>query len=300
MLKLIESIFLKKNIMIKNVSSSNNVELKAHSDNSVLPDSSVDVLAQTLNIMEQLVGWLVSAGIGHKDFSNALRRVFYNQAIKELENINQKKTDSLISLLSGLDRRDVKSIRENNGTHKVIKSTQIDTTISVPARVIGLWIHLKLPEKIPFTDDIFSFEQLVKEISTEKHPRSILSELIRLKLVEEDNDYVTLNIKSFTPSNEEKESRVLFSSNVSDHIAASLQNLTNKNDFFLEQAVFADELSEHSINILKNYSKELWEEMSVKILDKAIECAHQDKGIKGSNKRFKLGVYQFDNVYINE
>lgn len=286
--------------MTKNVFSSNNIEVKNHSENSMLPDTSADVLAQSLNIMDKLVGWLVSAGIGHKDFSNALRSIFYNQAIKELEIINQKKTDSLISLLSGLDRRDVKNFRENNGSHKIIESPQIDTTISVPARVIGLWIHLKLPERIPFTNDNWSFEKLVKEISTEKHPRSILSELIRLKLVEEEDDYIYLNIKSFTPSNEEKESRILFSSNISDHIAASLQNLTNKNDFFLEQAVFADELSEHSINILKNYSKELWEEMSVKILDKAIECVNQDKGIKGSDKRFKLGIYQFDNLYTNE
>ena len=129
------------------------VRMKLEIENSKLPDTSANTLNHVLNIMDKLVAWLVSSGVGHNDFSNALRKTFYNQAIKELEKISQKKTDSLISLLSGLDRRDVRALRDKNGEHKTIKDAGIETTISVPARVVGLWIHLNLPERIPFSHE---------------------------------------------------------------------------------------------------------------------------------------------------
>lgn len=276
------------------------VPMKVEVENSKLPDTSADTLNHVLNIMDKLVAWLVSSGIGHNDFSNALRKTFYNQAIKELEKIRQKKTDSLISLLSGLDRRDVRALRDKNREHKLIKNAGIETTISVPARVIGLWIHLKLPDSIPFTNEEQSFEKLVKEISSEKHPRSILLELIRLGLVSEEGNFVRFNSNSFTPSKKENEIKTIFSSNIHDHLAVGLKNLESEKDFFLEQAVFAEDLTEESIKILKEYSKELWNEMSVKILNKAIECSQRDHDKSDANKRFKLGVYQYDNVYIDK
>lgn len=276
------------------------VSMKIEIENSKLPDTSADTLNHVLNIMDKLVTWLVSSGVGHNDFSNALRKIFYNQAIRELEKIHQKKTDSLISLLSGLDRRDVRALRDKNGEHKIIKHAGIETTISVPARVIGLWIHLNLPERLPFSHEEQSFEKLVKEISSEKHPRSILLELIRLGLVTEEDNFVRFNSNSFTPSKKENEIKTIFSSNIHDHLSVGLKNLDSERDFFLEQAVFAEELSEESIKILKEYSKELWSEMSVKILNKAIECSKNDHSKSDANKRFKLGVYQYDNVYLDK
>lgn len=276
------------------------VSMKIEIENSKLPDTSADTLNHVLKIMDKLVEWLISSGIGHNDFTTALRKTFYNQAIKELERIHQKKTDSLISLLSGLDRRDVRALRDKNGEHKIIENTVIENTISVPARVIGLWIHLNLPEKIPFSHESQSFEKLVKEISSEKHPRSILVELIRLGLVTEEENFVRFNSNSFTPSKKENEIKTIFSSNIQDHLSVGLKNLGSENDFFLEQAVFAEELSDESIKILKEYSKELWTEMSVKVLNKAIECSKNDHQKSSANKRFKLGVYQYDDVYIDK
>lgn len=276
------------------------VHINAGSENSKLPDISVDTLNHVLNIMDKLVEWLISSGVGHNDFTTALRKTFYNQAIKELEKIHQKKTDSLISLLSGLDRRDVRALRNKNGEHKIIENTVIENTISVPARVIGLWIHLNLPEKIPFSHESQSFEKLVKEISSEKHPRSILLELIRLGLVTEEENFVRFNSNSFTPSKKENEIKTIFSSNIQDHLSVGLKNLHSERDFFLEQAVFAEELSDESIKILKEYSNELWNEMSVRILNKAIDCSKNDHQKGDANKRFKLGVYQYDDVYIDK
>ena len=50
-------------------------------------------LEHVLNIMPKLIYWLIKSGVGYTEFSAALRPVFYNESIKELERIQQKKTD---------------------------------------------------------------------------------------------------------------------------------------------------------------------------------------------------------------
>lgn len=85
--------------------------------------------------------WLVKSGIGYAEFSMALRSLFYNEALKELEHLNQKKTDSSISLLSGLNRRDVSALRSGKRRRYRLIQAYTDTLpISVPARDVALWV----------------------------------------------------------------------------------------------------------------------------------------------------------------
>lgn len=99
-------------------------------------------LKNVTNITQFLATWLIKNGIGYSDYVSSQKIVFYNAAILELERLNQKKTDSTISLLSGLNRRDVVQFRLNQGNeHKYIESLQLNPLASVPARVISLWIE---------------------------------------------------------------------------------------------------------------------------------------------------------------
>lgn len=260
-----------------------------------LQNSNSETLHHVLKIMESMVAWLIQSGIGYNEFSAALKPVFFNQAIKELETLQQKKTDSSLSLLSGLNRRDISSLRQHYGEHIHIRAITNDLlATSVPARVIGLWLSSKLPYSIPFSE----FEDLVSSISSEKHPRSILSELKRLRLASENENIVILNTNSYTPSPETKEAKELLTSNVRDHLNAGLQNVVSNQDLFLEQAVFADELTEKSIQSLKQLSHELWQDYSLKILSKAAECCKEDEGRRDAVNFFKLGIYQFDNFTL--
>ncbi|KAA8731339.1 hypothetical protein F4V57_13590 [Acinetobacter qingfengensis] len=258
--------------------------------------SSKETLVHVERLMQEVVSWLVKSGIGYTEFSALLRYLFYNEALKEIQNLGQKRTDSAISLLSGLNRRDVSAFRQKYGEHQLIETEKDITLLSVPARVVGLWIHKNLPHRLPINDHELSFENLVKEISTEKHPRSILSELKRLEIVFEEQNEVILNIQSFTPSPELDETKDVFSTNISDHLAAGIHNILKKDNRYLEQAIFANELTEKSILQLKVLSHNLWEEASKKILTKAIECSKEDEGRKDADQRFTFGVYQYDKI----
>ncbi len=57
---------------------------------NVLSHDTETTLEHVVNIMPQLVHWLIKSGVGYSEFTTALKALFYNEAIKELENIKQK------------------------------------------------------------------------------------------------------------------------------------------------------------------------------------------------------------------
>lgn len=263
------------------------------SEDTILSHDTETTLEHVVSIMPQLIHWLIKSGIGYNEFSTALKALFYNEAIKELDVIKQKKTDSAISLLSGLNRRDVRSFCQLYGEYQLVNQFDLQLPISVPARVVGMWINQKLPQQIPFQGDQSSFESLVKQISSEKHPKSILLELKRLGIVIEDEDSIILQNSSFTPDPQADESKQLFTQNISDHLSAGISNLT-KNSNFLEQAIVADELSQESVEKLNQLSVDLWNLMSKAVISAAIDYCKLDENDSAANKRFRLGIYQYD------
>ena len=83
-------------------------------------NDATSTLESVMGIMQELTSWLVKSGVGYTEFSTALKPLFYNEAIRESEYINQKKTDSSLSLLSGLHRRDVSAYRQENNGHYLL------------------------------------------------------------------------------------------------------------------------------------------------------------------------------------
>ena len=261
-----------------------------------MPDSNLpksDIAKKNvLKIMQPLVTWLIKSGVGFSEFSQLLKTVFFIQSIKELEILNQKNTDSSISLLAGLNRRDVSDLKKTSPE----KNSSITTSSNISARIITLWIQKQWSKQISVSGQEVSFETLAKEVSQDKHPRAILSELQRLGLVTEIADTVILHTDSFTPSNSLSHSQNLLAQATSDHISSGISNIFITPNLFLEQSLHADELTEESIQELKNYSNDLWKELSQKMLDKALECTKKDEGKKNAQHRFSLGIYQFNEI----
>ncbi|WP_278493970.1 DUF6502 family protein [Acinetobacter gyllenbergii] len=258
----------------------------------VIPQDAETTLDSIYPMMQQIARWLIHSGVGYTDFVAALKPIFYEQALVELERIKQNKTDSAVSLLSGLHRKDVSAFRQQ------ANQTATETpnfAISVPARVIARWIALDLPHQIPVSGEENSFEALVKHISTEKHPRSILFELQRLGVVVQIDQEVVLQQHSFTPDNQMQESKALFSANLSDHLAAGIDNFISEKPFtHLEQAVHAEKLTAQSVEALRQLSIELWQDMAKQLLNAAIQHCDQDQEKDDAHYQFRFGVYQYD------
>ncbi|ENX62031.1 MULTISPECIES: DUF6502 family protein [Acinetobacter] len=258
----------------------------------VIPQDAETTLDSIYPMMQHIARWLIHSGVGYTDFVAALKPIFYEQALVELERIKQNKTDSAVSLLSGLHRKDVSAFRQQ--ANQVTNETP-NFAISVPARVIARWIALDLPHQIPVSGEENSFEALVKHISTEKHPRSILFELQRLGVVVQIDQEVVLQQHSFTPDNQMQESKALFSANLSDHLAAGIDNFISEKPFtHLEQAVHAEKLTAQSVEALRQLSITLWQDMAKQLLNAAIQHCDQDQEKDDAHYQFRFGVYQYD------
>lgn len=253
-------------------------------------------LKQVLGLMDYLSQWLIRSGVGYTEFTAALKPVFYMQALAELERIDQKPTISAISLLSGLHRKDVTAFKQTEQVGQPLHEAQISEPVSVPSRVIGLWLVEGWGDQLPFySEHGNSFEMLVKRVSTERHPRSVLNELIRLGIVVEQDEHILLQKGQFIPDASLQEARKILSDNVQSHLAAGLHNVLQQDQHnYLEQAIYADELTQESIQLLQNYSLELWQEYSIKLLKLASERCALDEGKAEATKAFRFGVYQHD------
>ena len=104
---------------------------------------------------------------------------------------------------------------------------------------------------------------------------------------------MVLKSLSYTPDSNVDEIEQLFTQNISDHLSAGINNLKHNKDF-LEQAIFADELTQESVLKLNKLSSDLWGIMSKSILSAAIDYTKNDEGLPNANKRFRIGVYQYD------
>ncbi|NNP68158.1 DUF6502 family protein [Acinetobacter sp. Ac_5812] len=258
----------------------------------VIPQDAETTLDSIYPMMQHIARWLIHSGVGYTDFVAALKPIFYEQALVELERIKQNKTDSAVSLLSGLHRKDVSAFRQQANQ---VTNEAPNFAISVPARVIARWIALDLPHQIPVSGEENSFEALVKHISTEKHPRSILFELQRLGVVVQIDQEVVLQQHSFTPDNQMQESKALFSANLSDHLAAGIDNFISEKPFtHLEQAVHAEKLTAQSVEALRQLSITLWQDMAKQLLNAAIQHCDQDQEKDDAHYQFRFGVYQYD------
>ena len=74
------------------------------------------VLGVALRVMAPLVRWLLRSGVGYTEFSAALKPVFLAEAQLESERTGGKQTDSALSLLSGLHRKDIRKAAQDAAT----------------------------------------------------------------------------------------------------------------------------------------------------------------------------------------
>lgn len=238
-------------------------------------------------LMAPIALWLIKSGVGYKDFDNSIKRIFYEQAIKESKKHGYKITDSSLSLLAGLNRRDIIFFKEHP---TISENTQ---TMSISSRIITLWVQKKWKTTIPITGENISFEKLSKEISQDTHPKTVLLELERLGLIKIDNHNAVLLSESFTPSKDSDKCQPLLSRAVTDHINSGLVNIFNTPNSHLQQALYVDSLSKESVKELAATSEKLWKNMSSELLDKAVELSNKDIENDDADYRFTLGIYEY-------
>jgi len=230
-----------------------------------------------------------------------LKRVFVEVAERDFRLDNKASTDSRISLLTGVHRKDVKRLRELPHAE-----ANLPPKVSLSAQVVATWITgpqwltpSGQPRPLPRLAHgaEHSFEALVSSISQDIRPRSILDEWLRLGVVAvNDADEVVLLSNAFVPKEGMEEKLAYYGHNLGDHAAAAADNVLATSSPWFERSVHHDSLSEAQVEQLRARASELGMQvltglhsMAEKSTDEAVA-----QGAPGNNqltKRFTCGVY---------
>lgn len=224
------------------------------------PSRSTIVLAAVLRLLKPVVRLLLRHGVAYPAFAAALKQVFLDAAVDELRSTGQKQTDSAVSLLSGVHRRDVRTLARGPAAEPSTEEEPKNLASEVVARWLSALDYLDeegLPKALPRYGDAPSFDSLVKAVSHDIRPRAILAELERLGIAGKTGSQVHLLAPGFVPRQGFAELVGLLRDNVHDHLAAATLNLDGQHNF-LEQAVFVDELTAESAHLLHAVSAKAW------------------------------------------
>ena len=250
---------------------------------------------EMLAIVQPLVMWMSRTGIGYTEFATALKPLFWKMAMMELERLERKPSDSAVSLLSGLHRKEVRTYREelNMDALQVQQKREHWGKPSAASQVVTRWLSLGLGEEIAYSGAQTSFESLAQSVSKDFHPRSVLMEMVRLGVAQDLGQHVRLLKASFSPDAKNKEASQMLAVSVADHLSAGIHNLLSPDaSKFLEQSVFADGLSAQSIEHLNAMARELWAQALKQIVQAATQMVQEDAGCVQPH-RFRLGLFTF-------
>ncbi len=261
-------------------------------------DRATLVLDCLLRTLRPAVRLLLRSGVTYPVFAAALKRVFLEAAQHELGETGMARTDSALTLLSGVHRRDVRTILRQPAA----ADQSTSTPLSLATQVVARWLHDARfldaddqPRALDRGPGEGSFDDLVARVSRDVRPRAMLDELKRLGVAEEGEKDVRLLASGFAPRQGLAEMSELFADNLHDHLAASSANLLGRGNY-LEQSVFVDQITAASADQLHKASAQAWKTAFKQVMGKAqarfdADAVHAPADERRHRARF--GVYFF-------
>ncbi len=255
------------------------------------------VLDACLRLMRPIVRLAIVYGVKHPQLAGLLRRLMIEESIGLWKNNGVLHPNvSQLSITSGLNRKLVTT--QVRGKAESLSVTET----SLASRVFTHWMHLAHSQpqykSLPViaSADVLSFEAMVKKlISNEVHHKTIAVELLRLGLVEQDEETIRLLKDAFVPSEDERIMLAFAADNGTDHLLAAMSNIAGKADPLLERAVFADGLSEAGAIRVEQYMREQWAVLHNQLVSKMqqeIDIA-QGQAPHPASHRIRVGVYVY-------
>jgi Family of unknown function (DUF6502) len=267
------------------------------------------VLHTVLRVLRPMVRLMLRHGVTYTAFAAALKPVFLEAAREELKSQDMPVTDSALTLLSGVHRRDVRALTRGED----VPAMPVDNSppASLAGEVVGRWMSDPAWLDVAGRPQVLSraaFDDLVSAVSQDVRPRALRDELVRLGVVTcSEEGSVSLAAQGFAPRQGFAEMSALMADNLADHASAATANLQDGANF-LEQALYVDRLSASSAVRLHQAASTAWQEVLPGLLREARDLYDRDQtsvapsdaaptepsGHVPGKRRVRLGVYFYD------
>jgi hypothetical protein len=238
--------------------------------------STVTVIA-VKRILRPLIGLLLDNGLNYSWLAKLLKELFVD--VVRAESADDL-SDSRISLITGVHRKDIKRFRESE-----IERDSVEVGKLLPARIIATWLADKRfsvegkPNALPLTSDDSNvgFDQLVISCTTDIRPRAVLDEWLESGIVKTDTKgLIYLQENAYVPDASNEQKIIYLGRNVGDHLASARHNVSTDQALMLERSVYYDQLSAESVAKLEEKAKRLGMQMLQDLNAEAYELQQKD------------------------
>ena len=266
------------------------------------PDATA-LLTSLSKLLRPLVRLGIRSGITFPVLADLLRELYLDVALRDVLTEDHARTDSRISLLTGIHRKEIRRQR----TAGVIPAEPAPTTLTLSGQIIARWLGQApwvdeggaprpLPRSAPAGEP--SFDGLVAASTKDLRPRAVLDEWVRQEIVKlSDDDHAVLNVAAFIPRPGHQEQLFYFGRNLHDHIAAASANISAVGKApFMDRSVHYDSLPLTVAATLEATGREAATRLLVDINRRALALIESSESRSQAGKltrRLNLGVYLY-------
>jgi Family of unknown function (DUF6502) len=264
--------------------------------------------AAVLRLLRPLVRLLLHHSVPYETFADLARWVYVDVAEKEFALPNKKQTASRISVITGLNRKEVARLQEMT----VEDNAGAIASFNRAEKVVTAWLHdypkANSPTRtapLPIEGER-SFAALVKRYSGDMPVRAVLDELLRVGVVRKlDNDEIELVSKGTIVPDAENRQVLLanFGGDASDFIASFSHNvLASAEHKFFQRKAWFDNIPIEALIV----SRELAEQYGQVALENfADQLSRFDRDVTPNSEgtgraRAVLGIYYYEEVDKSE
>jgi hypothetical protein len=258
------------------------------------------LVAALRQLLQPLAELAVQRGLPYAPVDELVRRAFVGAADAAHPDLLPHRKVSRISTTTGINRREVTRLL---AALRDARAAQPEPRRSVASELFAHWVsngryrdRHGQPRVLQRQGRAPSFESLARTITRDVHPRSLLDELLRLKLAAHDpeRDTVELVRDAFVPSEDRVRMLQFLGANVGDHLAGAVTNVLTDGRRHHEQAVFADGLTDDSVQEVWTRIGGLWKALLATLVPELEEKVERDRSVPGTRCRLRVGLYTFD------
>jgi len=255
-------------------------------------------------LLRPIIRQFMAAGITYAAFDRLVREVFVEVAEKEFAVPFKRQTDSRISLVTGINRKEVAALRQNLDARR----SAVEVEDSLVTHVIGRWMAGSpyatpdgVARRLPYEADAPrapSFARLAREVVGADIPvRSVLDELLRLGVAELSADgEVALKQEAHLPAADTEGKLSLLGSDPAELFKTIAHNIDHADSPWLQRKVVYDNIGSEALTQLKSEARRVGEEF-IRRANALLASYDRDRNRDapgGDRARVVLGAYYFE------
>jgi Family of unknown function (DUF6502) len=259
------------------------------------------LVAALRHLLQPLVRLLTSQGFTYPMLADLLKQIYVEVAVRDFPLDGAAPSDSRVTLLTGVHRKDVKRLRNRAAP----EGESMPETVALGAQLAAAWTTRRelrdrkgRPRPLPrlaSQGGERSFEGLVASISKDIRARPLLDEWVRLGVARiDERDRVVLSSSAFVPSRGFDEKAFYLGHNLHDHMAAAAHNMQGEGPPFLERSVHYKGLEAASVAELKELAEKAGMDAVRLVYRESKERESGDRKAAGPKQRITFGIYFYN------